>query len=78
MRKKKKKERNYRAKIYMVSLLHRATIISCTGKHCHMNHSVKTCSVTRLACERWPTGGHLVDGVTALAIANETNLSSVH
>jgi len=26
--KKKKKERNYRAKIYMVSLLHRATIIT--------------------------------------------------
>jgi len=25
-KKKKKKERNYRAKIYMVSLLHRATI----------------------------------------------------
>jgi len=26
--KKKKKERNYKMKIYMVSLLHRATIIS--------------------------------------------------
>ena len=27
-KKKKKKERNYRMKIYMVSLLHRATIIT--------------------------------------------------
>ena len=34
--KKKKKERNYRAKIYMVSLLHRATI-----KEERTNHSMK-------------------------------------
>ena len=37
--KKKKEERNYRAKIYMVSLLHRATIT---------NHSMKIYMVSLL------------------------------